>query len=229
MSQVRLILMIGAVLAIGVPKSAAQEIPHSTRPGSHPDCVHQPWMPIALPDSTGVMNFVDATGRRIPVTNVDYRREFAAGTLMPDRVVLGDHTIRTGQSEPSILDALGFDYREVESPTWRSQLRDAEFIGDLMVAHPVTMHFYILADLQVNSAEGWFKVLEWTFPRWGTLRVYFSASTESGPFKVRLFEVEPNSLGLEDITWAGGEHLRLSRAGSPAMLWDIDQNSLTIK
>jgi hypothetical protein len=175
------------------------------------------------------MPFVDITGRCIPVANVDHREEFAWGTLAPDPIALGGRSVTRGLRESVIVKRLGDSFRVVEQPVRRSKRQDAEYVGDLMAAYPTTMHFYILGELQLQGTGGWFKVLEWTFPTWGTLRAYFRAMTESGPYVARLLHVKPDSVALEKVTWVTGSHLCLTRAGSPKMTWDIDRNSLMIE
>ncbi len=232
MMQKLLLIRIALALSMGASPSAAQPVADSTRHKDRdiqPDCVRPFWLPLALPDSTGMMPFVDITGRCIPMGHVDYQKEFACGTLAPDKILIGDQTIQTGQTESGLIRKLGSDYTVLEPATWRSKLEDANYVGELMAAYAITMHFYILADLQRDGADGWFKVLEWSSPEWGLIRAYLRAERETGPYTARLLHLELNKVPREKIKRGTGERTTWVRPGPPMIIWNIDRNIIVIK
>jgi hypothetical protein len=163
-----------------------------------------------------------------PMEQVDYRQEFAAGTLLPDDISLNAQRIKLGMTPGALIAVLGEPTREIEAPERRSAREQCQYLLRLLQKHPTSMQMYALVPLRLRNMSGVFRVSEWELPNIGTIKSFWYKAEQSGRELSYLYYFSPVSIALTKVERLNGEHLTLVRAGPPRVEWNIERNRVSI-
>jgi hypothetical protein len=215
-AMIRLFLAIGLVALIAGHAAADERRDYQNAMG------------MALPDSaTGKLVFYDCGGERLLILPSMYPVSLAQETLCPDKVVLGDVAIRTGQHEAALLRKLGAASRVIEDTHQQSADSSIVYFRRLILSHPNTSYYYTLSQLQRLS--GWFRVLEWDLPDSARLRVYLQSPERRGPRVAQLLELDLPRVPLDSVSFVPWRPDLLVRRGRPSVTWDLGRGILTVR
>ncbi len=183
---------------------------------------------MALPDSaTGMLVFYDHGGERLLIREILYPVSLAQEPLCPDKIVIGDTTVRTGQHEAALLRKLGRTPRVIEDSNEKPADSSVVYFRLLILKQPNTHRFYTISPLQ--TLAGWFRVLEWDLPDSSWLRAYLYCPEKKGPYTVRLLELGLPRISPDSVSYAAGEPDLLLRRGHPTVEWDVGTDTVTIR
>jgi hypothetical protein len=164
----------------------------------------------------------------VSVHEVDYRGEFAGGTLLPDEISLNAHTVRLRMTPGALVAVLGEPTRETAAPESRSALEQCQFLLRLLQEHRTWMHLYKLVALRLQNMAGVFRVSEWELPNVGTIKSFWYKPQQSGRELSYLYYFSPISIAPTNVERVKGEPYTLVRAGPPRMEWNIEKNRVSI-
>lgn len=165
----------------------------------------------------------------VPMEPVDYRQEFAAGTLLPDDISLDTHRIKLGMTPGALIAVFGKPTREIEAPERRSARQQCQYLLRLLQKHPTSMQMYTLVPLRLQNMAGVFRVSEWALPNVGTIKSFWYKQQQSGRELSYLYYFSPISIAPTNVERVKGEPNTLVRAGPPRMEWNIDKNRVSIE
>ena len=163
----------------------------------------------------------------VPMEPVDYRQEFAAGTLLPDDISLDAHRIKLGMTPGALIVAFGKPTREIEAPERRSAQEQCQYLLRLLQKHPTSMQMYTLVPLRLRNMSGVFRVSEWALPNIGTIRSFWYLP-QTGREVSYLYYFSPVPIAPTKVERLKGEHLTFVRAGPPRMEWNVERNRVSM-
>jgi hypothetical protein len=164
----------------------------------------------------------------VPTKPVDYRQEFAGGSLLPSEISLNAHVIKLGMTPVALKAVLGEPTRESPSER-RSSQEQCEYLVRLLQEHPTSMHLYKLAPLRLKSLAGAFRISEWELPSIGTIKSFWYTPEQAGRESSYLYYFLPIAIASTEVERLKGEDNTLLRAGPPRIEWNIETNRLSIE
>jgi len=164
----------------------------------------------------------------VPTKPVDYRQEFAGGSLLPSEIVLKAHVIKLGMTPGALVAVLGEPTRQLAAES-RSVPEQCEYLLQLLQEHPTSMHLYKLAALRLKYLAGEFRVSEWALPDVGTIKSFWYSPDHAGRELSYLYYFAPIAIAPGKVERLKGENNTLLRAGPPRMEWNIQSNRLSIE
>ena len=164
----------------------------------------------------------------VPTKPVDYRQEFAGGSLLPSEISLNAHIIKLGMSPGALISVLGEPTREFAAER-RSAPEQCEYLVRLLQEHPTSMHLYKLAALRLKNLAGEFRVSEWELPNIGTIKSFWYAPGRAGRESSYLYYFSPIAMARDKVESLNGQENTLLRSGPPRIEWNIEKNRLSIE
>jgi hypothetical protein len=162
----------------------------------------------------------------IPTKPVDYRQEFAAGTLLPDMIVVDGRIIERGMSTEQLTAILGIPAHSTVAQQ-RTANEQCEYLFKMLEDRPTSMHLYKLSVLGLERLSGFFGTLTWELTDIGTIRAFWRAESALSSQIVYMYHISPVPIVSSQARIMMNGTV-LSRVGQPRVDWDIERNQVTI-
>jgi len=182
---------------------------------------------IAFPDpATGKLVFHDRGGAKLLLSQMNYPATFAQESFCPDRIVIGQISIRTGNHEAALVRKLGSGYRVLVDAHAQTPDSSTTYFRRVILEYPNTLRYYAVSGLQ--GLGGWFRLLAWDLPDLARLKVHLRAESRDGPYVACLLDLALAPTSPDSVYHAPGNARLLVRPGSPGATWDLARNVVTI-